>query len=538
MLTPSSSILNLVVFAWCADAHHNSLRREKRLLMSELLSTYDHLGICFEKSTLQLLRSHWAQAYLAMLATAFPDRSKGVRAELLHARIEAYLEDMDRASIDLPRRGDAGKPVAAKDLCVEQWMRKNRWLALHPLETGETEYRLTSDAIEAMEVVEKLGSVEALLSSPRVEMIVRAIESTALMVNPDYEAGLLQRKSQLERAQRELDEYISNGGAGETPDSTVRASVANVMDLLRQVPSDMRRIEELLIDQGNRLLEDFRDDVRPPGEIVGDYLERSKNIFEATESGRVYSGAMETLSNAQLSGTISDDLKMIASASALEDMPAEERLEVRRAWSPVRSGVESVLRQRRKSSRTIRSSLTQHDIAKDRELARELRALEKLAWEWARAYKRGQRSPFSLEVGKAETESMARALFDPEGHRPPPALADHGEAEAADLRELIRRGGPKTRAVVKAIADSLPPTGEADVTGIFNSLDSGLRREVELCGLMQLATDIGIDVERETHGAYRTVSLDGRKHRWNAPEIKLSEETRQAFLLWKEEHDG
>lgn len=504
--------------------------------MSELLSTYDQLGISFEKSTLQLLRSQWSQAYLALLITAFPDRSKGIRAELLHARIESYLEELDQAGVELPRQGDAERPLNGRDLCVQQWMRKNRWLALHPLETGETEYRLTSDAIEAMEVVERLGSTEALLSSPRVEMIIKAIESTALMVNPDYEEGLAQRKAQLARAQKELDEYIENGGAGEASATTVRASVANVMDLLRQVPSDMRRIEELLIDQGNRLLEDFRDDERPPGEIVGDYLEQSKNIFEATESGRVYSGALEALSSVELNGALSDNLKIIANAPALEDLSPEEKLEIRRAWNPVRSGVESVLKQRRKSSHTIRSSLTQHDIVKDRELARELRSLEKLAWEWARAYKRGQRSPFSLEIGKAETESVTRALYDPEGHRPPPPLVENDTGETANLHELIRKGGPKTRAVAKAIADSLPTTGEANVTELFNELDSELRREVEICGLMQLATDLGINVETGEKAVYRTVALDGRGSTWTAPRIVLDDHLKSAFQAWRELH--
>lgn len=501
--------------------------------MSKIITVYERLNAAYEKSTIRLLRSSWSQIAIAIFIDSFPDRTKGIQAELLHARVDAYLEELAQAGIEIPKREKGERDITGRELCVQYWMKGNHWLASYPLETGEIEYRLTSSAIEAIETVEKLGSTDILLSSPRVEMIVKAIENAALMVSPDYEAGLTLRKAQLERAQQELDDYIAHGGPRETSDSTIRASVASIMDLLRQVPSDMRKVEEMLIDQGNQLLDDFRNDERPPGEIVGSYLERNKNIFTATESGRVYGGALETLRDSTMSETIADDLKLISQAPALKDMPAEERQDVRRAWEPVRLGVERILNQRHKSSRTIKNSLTQHDILKDRELSQELKTLERFAWEWARTCKRYAVGPLELETGKAETESLARTPYDPDGYRPPPPLVEHGaEYDTLDLQELLWRGGPMTKKVLRELREILPDDGEIDVSTLFNELDEDLRREVELCGLMQVATDLGIDVEHVSPTLYRTVSLKREERLWKAPRLKLTPEQRKALEAW------
>lgn len=496
--------------------------------MSRIASTYEKLGIPYGKPALRFLRATWSRVVVAMLIEGFPDRTQGVRSELLHARVDVFIEELCQSGIGVPRKDNDTRNITGRELCVERLMREYRLIATFPLESGETEYRLTSDAIEALETVEKLGSEEVLFSNPRIEMIVKAIENTALLVNPDYEAGLRQRQDRLEKARKDLEDYVANGGAGPASDSAVRASVANVMDLLRQVPSDMRRVEEMLADQGRSLIEEFRNDERPPGEIVQGYLERSGNIFAETESGRVYADAMETLGNAQLNNLIYDDLKMIATSPALADFSTDEQIEVRRAWTPIRSGVEGILDQRRKSSRTIRNSLVQHDVVRDRELTKELKRLDRLVWLWAQACKRNEAGPLEQEAVPCETSGLTRHLYDPGAHKPPPPLKQVEAAEPADLQELLRQGGPMTKQVAEALAASAPQ-GDIDFAEAFNQIDSDLRRDVELCGLMQLATSLGIDVEAADESLYRVVSLDGEERVWSAPRIVIPADMRRAM---------
>lgn len=501
--------------------------------MSKVTSIYEKLGIPYGKPALRFLQATWSRVTMAMLIEAFPDRTKGVRSELLHARVDAFVDELSQSGTEVPRRENDTRNITGRELCMERWMREYRLIALYPLESGETEYRLTSDAIEALETVEKLGNEEVLFSNPRIEMIVRAIESTALLVNPDYETGLRQREAQVAKARRELEDYVASGGVGPSSDSTVRANVANVMDLLRQVPSDMRRVEEMLAEQGSNLIEEFRNDERPPGEIVQGYLERSGNIFAETESGRVYADAMETLGNVQLNSTIFDNLKMIATSPALEGFAPEEKLDVRRAWNPIRSGVEGILSQRRKSSRTIRNSLTQHDVVRDRELTKELKKLDRLAWEWAKASKRSEASPLVEDVVPYDSSSLTRLLHDPGAHKPPPPLhSTSGVVEPVDMQELLRQGGPMTKKVVEAIAATAPPDEDLDFSEAFNRLEPDLRRDVELCGLMQLATDLGIDIEAAEASPYSTTSLEGKERAWLAPKIIVRCERRGNVGRW------
>ena len=498
---------------------------------------YEKLGIPYGKPTLRFLQATWARVIMAMLIEGFPDRTQGVRSELLHARVDSFIDELSQSGIGVPRKENDTRNITGRELCVERLMREYRLIATYPLESGETEYRLTSDAIEALETVEKLGSEEVLFSNPRIEMIVKAIENTALLVNPDYEAGLRQRQERLEKARKDLEDYVANGGVGSTSDSTVRASVANVMDLLRQVPSDMRRVEEMLAGQGRNLIEEFRNDERPPGQIVQGYLERSGNIFAETESGRVYADALETLGNAQLNNLIYDDLKMIATSSALEDLPADERIEVRRAWTPIRLGVEGILSQRRKSSRTIRNSLTQHDVIRDRELTKELKRLDRLVWQWAETCKRSETGPVVQEATPCELNGLTRLLYDPGAHRPPPPLSQVENAtEPADLQELLRQGGPMTKKVAGALVAIASP-GDIDFAEAFNRLDPDLRRDVELCGLMQLATTLGIDVENADESLYCAASFDGEERVWSAPRIVIPVEMRRAMERWSYERD-
>lgn len=504
--------------------------------MSGILDVYDRLSRCYEKPTLRLLTNKWAQVSMAIFTDAFPDPSCGKGTELMHAQVDAYLREFADAGVEVPLRENGARSITGRELCQERWMREDRWLAIYPLDSGETEYRLTADAIEAMEIMDKLSSTAVLLSSPRMDTIMRAIENTALMVNPDYEVGLEQRKKRLAQAQSELDDYVAHGGMGPIGDETVRASTANLMDLLRQVPSDMRRVEEMLVAQGNDLIEEFRSDERPPGQIVGDYIKRGEDIFTSTESGKVFDGAMETLGDAQANSAIADDLKLISNAPQLANASLEARQDIRHAWDPLRAGVEGILGQRRKSSRTIRNALSQHDILKDRELTRDLKDLERLAWDWARASKRNTRGPLEESLTAAATQPIVRQPYESGDHTPPPPLVEHErEGGQIDIGELLRQGGPTTKKVLDAIAQAMPTDADTDIATLFNALDSGLRREVELCGIMQLATDLQVDIEHADTAVYETVALDGSVRRWTAPRIVVDAPFRESLARWRDE---
>ena len=100
------------------------------------------------------------------------------------------------------------------------------------------------------------------------------------------------------------------------------------------VPADMSRIEELMYEERNSLIDSFHEDDRPGGELVAEYLRRSDELFSGTDSGQVYNGAIRMLSNRRLNAQISSRVRMIA-MSRISRPKSSRHLQ---PWCPLEQG--------------------------------------------------------------------------------------------------------------------------------------------------------------------------------------------------------
>ena len=118
--------------------------------MSDVVAIFSGLDEAYGKKTLKLLQSRHSQMYLALFKALFPDTSQGMVADELWSRMDECLSDLEEAGYGELLPKDAGRVKSGRSLCHDLIDRYN-WVESKRREDGQMEYRLTSDAIEALE---------------------------------------------------------------------------------------------------------------------------------------------------------------------------------------------------------------------------------------------------------------------------------------------------------------------------------------------------------------------------------------------------
>lgn len=487
--------------------------------MSEVVSQFAQLDATFEDGAMRLLRSDYAQTSIALLRELFADGSTHRESEILYAQTDAMLDELDLAECKIWRHGD-GTKLDAREVVNDKWVREFKLLERRILPTGESEHSLRPEALAVLSCVDAVANETITLSSPRVEMIVDALTRLSMVVNPDPQAQRADLVAKVKEAQKALDDFDKHGG--KLPkDLDPVAMYHNALDLMAQVPMDMSRIEELMYEERNNLIDSFHADDRPGGELVAEYLRRSDDLFSGTDSGQVYNGAIRMLSNRRLNAQITSRVRMICRSEPLQTLEPQERMALERSWKHMVGGMEGVLKLRRSCSETVANAITQYDHEVYREYTAQLKELYRMVLERGLTHPPAGRSPMADALDTAKVETLMHKLSTRPAKQPPPALfvGDVDSLPAIDLERLRYFGGARTREVLDAIEQALPPRGEARLSVAFNGLDARLRREVELAGLMRYALMAGTPVEQAQRAAYVCLDLAGEERVWEAPDM-------------------
>ncbi len=491
--------------------------------MADVFDEYGKLAQAYESDGWKLLRSKYSRVEVAMLNAAFPDRSKPVACDTLHASVRAMLTSLREQGY-----GDGEVPAGdGREVCHDRWMNELRLLEKIQLEDGTTQYRLRSSTIAALDAVRRMGSRDVMLSSPRMEIITSEIDKLAALVTGDVEERRRLLVEQLEAAQRALDELDAGGGTQEPTTEEVEARLVNVVDLLEQVPRDMRQIEEELKRERDGLFDEFHADERPHGQIVHDYLARSDALFNGTDSGKLYNGALEMFAADSFDIEMHHKVRRIQTSYLLVNSQVKKRYDIRAAWETVSDGMRGISAMRSSCSRAIANAVGSYDMARYRKMTETLKRLESLMWaravESASAGKPGS-GPSLMDdlLPDLKAESLQRKLRGPASHQPPPPLADdEKDTPEVDVRELRRVGMPLTEEVVDAFEAMLAPGEARAAAELYARLPVDLRRDVEVLGLISEACGDGLELDGALADAYDCVGLEGEHRIWRAPRIMV-----------------
>lgn len=500
--------------------------------MSEIAGELARVREAFDKPTLRLLDRKWAPFVLAVFKSSFSRDRRSVQADLLHTQVDAYLADLRSLGSDVPGKN-------GRALCV-QWM-NDQWLYRETGDGDEEQYSLTSHALEALLLVDSLSRDRALISESRLTTIVDTVRHRATQANPDREERIRRLDLEIAEKSSERDRLADGGEVAAASNEQMLEGYANLIDLIAQLPSDFKRVEESVAGMHRQIVNDFRGEERPISEVLDEYLSKTDALMSSTPEGRAFEGAFALLRNDALLLDLKNDLETILlHPFALELAPGDRR-SFMGTVSLIRKGIDDVLTQRNGLSETLREHIVNHDVVKDRELERLLRDINKELATWMETA--GPRSTVTAELmpGTLEVEHLRERFYDPVAHRAPPTLEDVSDdaPEPPSLDDMRKQGGPLLEEMRDAIVTAFSEGDAASVGEAFNDLDVRMRRPVEILGMLQIATQIdavnrALAVER-----FETVRPDGSSRSFEVPRIILTEDETAALsaLNYGPEHD-
>ncbi|MDJ0349729.1 DUF3375 domain-containing protein [Cryobacterium sp. PH29-G1] len=491
--------------------------------MSDIAAELARVREAFDKPTLRLLDRKWAPFVLAVFKTSFSRDRRSVGCELLHTQVDAYLGDLRSSGIDAPEK-------TGRALCV-QWM-NDLWLyrEIRDAADGSGEapaehYSLTSHALEALLLVDGLARDRALISESRLSTIVDTVRHRATEANPDREERVRRLDQQIHELTRERDRLAGGGDIESASNEQMHEGYANLIDLIAQLPSDFKRVEESVAAMHRQIINDFRGEERPISEVLDDYLAKTDALMSSTSEGRAFEGAFTLLRNDALMEELKADLETILLHPFALELSLNERRGFMSTVTLLRKGIDDVLTQRKGLTTTLREHIVNHDVVKDRELERVLRDVNRELATWMQTA--GPRSTVTAELmpGTLEMEHLRERFYDPVAHKGPPALADVSDAAPAapSLGDLRQQGGPLLHELRDALVAAFGAGETASVGVAFNGLDASLRRPVEILGVLQLYAQLEAPTGPLTLESFTTVRPDGSVRFFDVPRRMLTD---------------
>jgi hypothetical protein len=478
--------------------------------MSDVLGELARVQAAFDRPTLRLLDSKWASLVITVFRSAFSRDRRTITAERLHAQVDAYLAELVAAGQDTPPSG------SGRQLCL-QWMR-DQWLLRTPGDDGE-EYSLTSHALEALDIVASLSRDRALVSESRLTTILAEARRSAMFASPDVERRLALLDTQIAEITAERDRIAAGGEVDVLTDERLLDQVANLLDLVGALPSDFKRVEEAMQVMHRLIMQRFREEARPIGEVITDYLARSDNLIRETAEGRAFDGAFILLRDEDLLLELRDNLATIVEHPSAQALTRAETRELTSTVSAIRQGTDDVLAQRHKLTATLREHIVSHSREKERELDELLRSVNRELARWMTSARPRSYVPIELTPGVLDIEHLRTRFHDPAAAAPPPPLEDTSDdaPEPPDLEAIRKQGGPampELRAAVRV-------TDARTAAAAFNALPDAVRRPVEILGLLHLLADGDALATAAGQESYHAIRPDGTPTTYSVPVVPL-----------------
>ena len=481
--------------------------------MSEIEAEVTRVRDALNRPTLAILDRKWAAVALPILACSFSAQVRWIRVERLHSMVDALLDELRAAGHQVP----AG---SGKSLCA-QWVRE-QWLFREPGEIEDEQYRLTSHAADALNIVDEMTRERSLLSGSRVTTIMETLSRVAMDANPDREQRVARLNEQIDALTRERDRLADGGEIRDVSESDLLGGFVEVLRNLDGLPGDFKRVEESLTTEHRRVLREFRDEERPIAEVLDGYLTRSQDLLAVTDEGQAFTGAFALLRNKEWQQRLRRDIATILEHPYAATLTVDEQRRIRGTVEVIRTGIEDVLDRRRRLSATLREHIENYDLIRNRELDQVLRGIERELRTWMQTAKPRWTVQVQLIPPALEIDHLRMRLYDPDSERVPEPLTDLTEdaPESLTLEQIRQQGGPSLAELRARLGQAAADARFASAGALFNDLPQGLRRPVEVLGLLHLLgqADAPIGIDREQMEAIRP---DGSRRVFLVPTVGL-----------------
>jgi hypothetical protein len=484
--------------------------------VSEVVGEHARVRDALERPTLRLLDGKWAAFRVAVFRCSFSRDRRSVQADRLHVQVDTLLDELQGNGVDVPPN------TTGRSLC-NSWV-NDQWLFRDNAQDGSLEYSLTSFALEAIDLVQSMSRDRVLVSESRLTTILDTVRRWALEAAPDADARIERLNVQIHELEAERDRLEAGGDVAAASDDRMLDGYTNLIDLIGQLPSDFKRVEESVLDMHRKILRDFRDEDRAVAEVLDEYLRDQDELVKATPEGRAFDGAFVLLRDDALLLELRENVQVILAHPAAAVLETQDLSEIRGAEAVIRQGTKDVLAQRRRLTATLKEHIVNHDALQERELGRVLRGIDRELATWMETAGPRATVPVGLLPPTAKVGHFRERLWDPASAAPPPPLEDVEEdaPEPPTVEELRMRGGPSLEELRLALVDAFA-TGDMSTVGrMFNELPARLRRPVEVLGLLHVVNGIGALRDDAGPEVFEAIRPDGNRRNFLVPAITLT----------------
>jgi hypothetical protein len=472
----------------------------------------------FKNPMLALLNRGDVALVVALLRVVFPANRPEVTVADAHTEIDDALSSLRaQGHDDVPDR-------AARDLC-RQWVSAG-WLVRQVNEADVETYRLSAYAVDALEVADRAGGARSRVTRSRVLTLLEAIDRLGQDADPDGASRMRWHTDQINRHRAELKRLDAGGELDQVDDEQLVEETENVLSLVRELPADFARVAESIRAIQRETVTALRQDDRPTGEVLAEYLNAADNLMEATIEGRAFAGAQRLLDDPARLDDIASTLDMVLRHRFADRLTDRQRTEIRAITDRIERGFTDVLTAQRQASRVISTQVRHHDPTRDRQIDDVLRNVLAAFSTWIPASRRGEVVEPAHRLPRAATDKLRFAFTDLGPVVGPEAITVHDDGgDDAEFGDAHAWGGPRY-ADINAALGSIGAAESVTVAELFAALGDDARRPVDLVGLLELAARVGLHDDGEV-AIVDTVRPDGthRRFAFEAATILQPEET-------------
>ncbi|MGW1743471.1 DUF3375 domain-containing protein [Nocardia sp. NPDC001965] len=463
----------------------------------------------FRAPMLDLLHQTYAPFVVTMLATVFTAERSAVAVADAHAEIGDALNRLRAAGYG--EDGQLPLPAGnARDLC-RQWVNAG-WLMRQVLDNEVEVYRLSAHGVGALEIAGRVGGSRTRVSESRVRTLLEAVERLAQDADPDVMARIARLESEIRERQQELRRLERGGALEAVGDDRLVEEAENVLHLARELPADFARVAESIKAMQRDVVADLRQDVRPTGEVLREYLERGQQIMDATPEGRAFAGALRLIGDPEQIDDLSGRLRTVLRHQFAAQLSEPQRREFADVARRIERGVKEVLTAQRLASHVITTQVRNHDPMRDRQVDELLREVMTGLHRWMPSSRQGQQIEPLRRLPTARIKYLRRSLSDPRPPQPPAPLVEWNEEMVPDT-DTRAWGGPNYAALEDHLAQLTTGVGSVEIADVFGAAAEEIRRPVDLLGLLELAHRSGM-TETETVVTVEAVRPDRTRRRF------------------------
>ncbi len=460
----------------------------------------------FQNPMLDLLHKKHAPLVVSLLSVTFTAERPTVPVADAHTEIGDALDQLRAAGYE-----ESLPTGTARDLC-RQWADAG-WLIRQVLDDDVEVYRLSAHAVGALEVAGRAGGARARVSQSRVRTLLDAVEQLAQDADPDVMVRMARLDGQIARLQAELDRVQRTGTVDEVDDEELLEEAENVLHLVRELPADFARVAESIKAMQRDVVTALRQDERPTGDVLREYLERGEHVMESTSEGRAFAGALRLIGDPQRLDELANQLDVVLRHRFTRRLAVQQRTELREIVRRIEQGLDQVFTAQREASYVITAQVRNHDPLRDRQVDVLLRDVMAGLQSWLPDTRRFQSVDPLLRLPVAEVEHLRQTAGDlrpPEAPAPLPDWDDDDvDASGDDARAW---GGPHYSELATHLAQFADGADDVDVAAAFAAAPDALRRPVDLLGVLEIAHARGM-TETERVAFVDAVRPDGTRRR-------------------------